>query len=77
MIGALAKDPINALCEYRPPDAFQMSVDCMQKCKTHLEQPCEVLKPELVEVPFEQVEASLGPFSLWKSPLKSVRRWKS
>jgi hypothetical protein len=60
MIRALAKDPIIALCEYRPPDAFQLSVDFMKKCKSHVEKLCELVKPELADVPFEQVEASLG-----------------
>jgi hypothetical protein len=50
MIGVLGKDPIIALCEYRPPDAFQVSVDFLPNCRTHVQRLCAVLKPELAEM---------------------------
>jgi hypothetical protein len=57
LVQALAKEPSIALCEYRPPDAFNMSSDFMKKCQAHVRKLCQAARPEFAEIQFQQVEA--------------------
>jgi hypothetical protein len=59
MIRALAKDPVIALCEYRPPDALLGSAEFLKKCKVHVEKLAEVVRPEFADLPFEQVQEAI------------------
>jgi hypothetical protein len=66
LLQALAKEPWIGICEYRPPDAFQVSTEFMKKCKTHVRQLVEAVAaiPNFADMPFGQAEVALAEINV-------------